>query len=181
MSLSLYCSLTSCIELWSRAPVRCYKILQDGHQRYQLHTAFYSFSCNFQFFPPNAGNCKSFTNRITIPFQILSTYIISKPQSFPFPRTATLTDSLYSQLPTMLCTRQNAIQLACNSSLHRFTILRIAPGCRSSPSMQYRSLFHLMLVLSTIALACDVLRSLKDHVSRCSSFGLRPACLHPSL
>ena len=85
MLLSLYCSLTSCIELWSRAPVSCYKILQDEHQRYQLHTAFYSFSCNFQFFPPNAGHCKSFTNRITIPFQILSTYIISKPRSFSFP------------------------------------------------------------------------------------------------
>ena len=85
MSLSLYYSLTSCIQLWSDAPVSCYKILQDGHQRYQLHTAFYSFSCNFQFFPPNAGHCKSFTNRIAIPFQILSTYIISKPQSFSFP------------------------------------------------------------------------------------------------
>ena len=131
MYISLYCSLTSCIELWSHAPVSYYKLLQDEHQRYQLHIAFYSSFCNFQLFPPNTINCKSSTNRITIQFQILSTYIISKPQSFSFPHNATLTDSLYSQLPTMLCTRQNAIQLACNSSLHRFTILPM-PKCNSA-------------------------------------------------
>ena len=108
MSLSLYCSLTSCIELWPHVLVSCYKILQDEHQRYQLHTVFYSSSCNFQFFPPNVLNYKSFTNRITIQFQILSTYIISKPQSFSFPHDATLTDSLYSQLPTIPCTPLNA-------------------------------------------------------------------------
>ena len=50
---------------------------------------------------------------------------------FHFPHTATLTHSLYSQLPTMLCTRQNAIQLACNSSPHRFTILHL-PKCNSA-------------------------------------------------
>ena len=127
----LSCSLISCVELWSHAPVSCYRILQDKHQRYQLHTAFYSSSCNFQLFHYTSANCKSFTNRLTIQLQIPCTYSISKPQSVPFP---TLTDLLSTcqnaiQLACIshctdfqVCIRQTAIQLACNLSLHRFPL-----------------------------------------------------------
>ena len=48
-------------------------------------------------------------------------------------------------------------------------------------SMQGQSLLHLMLVLIAPTLACDVLRSLGDHASRCTCSGLRPACMRASL
>ena len=90
-ALPHYCSLTSCVELWSHAPVSCYRILQNVLQRYPLHTAFYSSCYNFQLFPPNAGNRKSSTNRFTIQFQFLSHTAYQNHSLFHSP---TLTDSL---------------------------------------------------------------------------------------
>ena len=127
----LSCSLTSCVELWSHAPVSCYRILQNKHQRYQLHTAFYSSSCNFQLFHYTSANCKSFTNRLTIQLQIPCTYSISKPQSVPFPP--------HLQIYFSIC--QNAIQLVCNPSLHRFTLLH-SPNCNSAGLQSFTAQIH---------------------------------------